>query len=87
MLRPLPYREPARPTVLVRELTREPHARELPVTHHALRGYPKYLASLLDAQSAEETQLDDLGAPGIDLRQRVQGLIERAQLSAHGRGR
>src|SRR4029453_17672975 len=67
--------------------TRNPGAREPPVAHHGLRGNLQYMTGLFDAQPAKEAKLDDLSSSRIDPRQRVQRMVQRADLSAHLRAR
>src|SRR4029079_12898841 len=73
--------------VLVRELTREPRARALPIPHHGLRRSLQYLRGLSDGQSPKDPKRDDVSWSRIDLRERVQRLVQRADLSAHLRSR
>ena len=79
---PRQYAVRLRPSRLARQLSRQPRARQFPVAHHALRRNLQHFAGLLDSESPEEPQLDHLRAAGINLRQRRQGVLERADLGA-----
>jgi hypothetical protein len=45
------------------------------------------LSGLLDRQSSKKPKLDDVSASRIELRERIQRLVQRTDLSAHLRGR
>ena len=61
------------------QLTCEPRSSQPPVAHHCLRRYVKDFRRFVHAQSAKEAQLDDLRTPRINLRQRLERVVQRAE--------
>ena len=62
------------------ELPRQPGPGCPPVPHHALRRDAQDLGRFFHAEAAEVTQLDDAGAARIDSRQRIERLVEGADV-------
>ena len=67
------------------QLTRQPRSRDPPIAHDRLRGNVENLGRFLNGESAKETQLDDLGPPGIDPEQGIQRVIQPTDLGGTGR--
>src|SRR5437867_10291412 len=63
-----------------RQLAMQPGAREAPVAAHCCRRYLQNLGCFINTQATEETQLDHLALPRIELRERCQRLVERDQV-------
>jgi hypothetical protein len=64
------------------QLSREPGARQPPVPHHSLRRHVQYVGRFLNRQPSKEAQLDHLRAPRINLRERLQRIVERAEFTS-----
>jgi hypothetical protein len=71
----------------LRELTRKPRARELPVPHHSLRRSLQHLSGLFDRHPSKEPKLDHVSSSRIELRKHVERIVQRTDLSTHLRGR
>ena len=56
------------------QLSRQPGFREFPVSHDRVWRHVQRFCGLLDAQTAEEPQLDDLALSLVVLRERLEGL-------------
>ena len=69
------------------ELAIEPGARGVPVVDHGARRHAQRLGRLLDAEPAEEPQLDDLARPRVDRRERLERALERDDVDAGVRRR
>lgn len=62
------------------ELHRQPRPRESPVTHDGLWRHAERFCGLVDAEAAEEPQLDHLRTPCIMRRKHAEGVVECAQV-------
>jgi hypothetical protein len=61
------------------QLACEPRSSQPPVAHHSLRGHLEDFRRFVHAESAKESQLNDLRAPRIDLCQRLERVVQRAE--------
>src|SRR5262245_57811199 len=62
------------------ELAIQPGFRAFPLAHHGDRRNAQHFGGFLDAQAAEEAQLDDFRLPRRPRRQRVQGIVQGAEI-------
>jgi len=58
----------------------QPRLREVPVPDDGKRRDVQNAGGLFNAQAAEEAQFDDFALPGVQLREPVQGFVEREQI-------
>ena len=77
--RPLPaFRRHA--DAIAAHLALQPGLRQPPVAHHRLGRHLQDRGRFLDAQPAEEPQLDDAALALVELRQRLQRVVERDEV-------
>ena len=71
--------------IRARQLPKEPRLRQAPVPPHRAHRHIEHVRRLLEAQPAEEPQLDDAALPRVQRLERLQRIVERDEIDAGGR--
>jgi hypothetical protein len=72
---------PANPVLSTAQLAHQPGSGELPITHDSLCRDVEHIGRLFDAETAEESELNDVCAARIQTREGFQRIVERTELN------